>query len=244
MAKKIGWGQAAEIIGISDRQTSGRAYSARSIAIAPAISLKRRRRLQDAFWAITQVGLALKDLGIQMILAYSPQRAGRSERNFGTWQRRQPQELWLRGITTVEAANAFLPPGIRRRIQPALSCSGDAAWQRLLALPPRGSGHRFLPASDAHVGWRQHRSAGRVLAADRAGWLAGILTACRVIVHEHLLRVSYGPHLIGRYNAQGCPLLDRVLRRRTAAEKPVRGKRKLGFPLRLEIPQQCRDSHF
>ena len=43
-----------------------------------------------------------------MIPAYSPQARGRSERNFGTWQGRLPQELRLQGITTREAANAFL----------------------------------------------------------------------------------------------------------------------------------------
>src|SRR5581483_3009862 len=42
---------------------------------------------------LTQVGRALRDVGIQMIPAYSPQARGRSERNFGTWQGRLPQEL-------------------------------------------------------------------------------------------------------------------------------------------------------
>jgi len=43
--------------------------------------------------------------------ALQPQARGRSERNFGTWQGRLPQELrlgGLRGITTVEEANRFL----------------------------------------------------------------------------------------------------------------------------------------
>ena len=40
---------------------------------------------------------ALRELGIQMIPAYSPQARGRGERNFGTWQGRLPQELRLRG---------------------------------------------------------------------------------------------------------------------------------------------------
>src|SRR5438105_3021230 len=35
---------------------------------------------------LTQVGRALKELGIDMIPAYSPQARGRSERRFGTWQ--------------------------------------------------------------------------------------------------------------------------------------------------------------
>jgi hypothetical protein len=54
----------------------------------------------------TQVGRALKELGLQMIPAYSPQARGRSERSF--WQGRLPQELRLAGIETVEAANRFL----------------------------------------------------------------------------------------------------------------------------------------
>src|ERR1700686_736420 len=57
---------------------------------------------------LTQVGRAMKELGVRMIPAYSPQARGRSERSFATWQGRLPQELRLAGITTVEGANAFL----------------------------------------------------------------------------------------------------------------------------------------
>src|SRR5258708_10184887 len=56
----------------------------------------------------TQVGRALRELGVQMIPAYSPQARGRSERSFGTWQGQLPQELRIAGITTREDANAFL----------------------------------------------------------------------------------------------------------------------------------------
>jgi hypothetical protein len=56
----------------------------------------------------TQVGRAMKELGVHMIPAYSPQARGRSERNFSTWQGRLPQELRLRGIRTLEGANDFL----------------------------------------------------------------------------------------------------------------------------------------
>ena len=44
---------------------------------------------------LTQVGRALRELGVQMIPAYSPQARGRWERNFATWQGRLPQELRL-----------------------------------------------------------------------------------------------------------------------------------------------------
>jgi transposase len=57
---------------------------------------------------LTQVGRALKELGVQMIPAYSPQARGRSERSFGTWQGRLPQELRLAGITQMDEANRFL----------------------------------------------------------------------------------------------------------------------------------------
>ena len=57
---------------------------------------------------LTQVGRALRELGVRMIPAYSPQARGRSERSFATWQGGLPQELRLRGIRTVEAPNAFL----------------------------------------------------------------------------------------------------------------------------------------
>src|SRR6202043_2474826 len=54
---------------------------------------------------LTQVGRALKELSITMIPAYSPQARGRSERGFGTWQGRLPQELRLAGITKLATAN-------------------------------------------------------------------------------------------------------------------------------------------
>lgn len=56
----------------------------------------------------TQVGRALRQLGIEMIPAYSPEARGRSERMFGTLQKRLPQELRLAKITDREQANIFL----------------------------------------------------------------------------------------------------------------------------------------
>jgi len=57
---------------------------------------------------LTQVGRALKQLGIGHIPAYSPEARGRCERTFRTLQDRLPKELALAGMTTVEAANRFL----------------------------------------------------------------------------------------------------------------------------------------
>lgn len=58
--------------------------------------------------APTQVGRALKELGIEHIAAYSPQARGRCERAFRTLQDRLVNELRLAGITEVDAANRFI----------------------------------------------------------------------------------------------------------------------------------------
>ena len=57
---------------------------------------------------LTQFGRAMKQLGIDMIPAYSPEARGRSERAFGTHQGRLPQELALAGITSMAQANRYL----------------------------------------------------------------------------------------------------------------------------------------
>jgi hypothetical protein len=51
---------------------------------------------------------ALKELGVEVIHANSPQAKGRIERLFGTLQDRLVKEMRLRGIRTIEEANAFL----------------------------------------------------------------------------------------------------------------------------------------
>ena len=57
----------------------------------------------------THFGRILRELGIGFIPAGSPQAKGRIERLWQTLQDRLVSELRLRGIATLEAANAFLP---------------------------------------------------------------------------------------------------------------------------------------
>ena len=57
---------------------------------------------------LTQFGRAMKQLGIDMIAAYSPEARGRSERAFATHQGRLPKELALAGITDMAAANRYV----------------------------------------------------------------------------------------------------------------------------------------
>jgi transposase InsO family protein len=57
---------------------------------------------------LTQVGRALKQLGIEHIPSYSPEARGRMERLFGTLQSRLPPLLRLEGITSIADANRWL----------------------------------------------------------------------------------------------------------------------------------------
>ena len=57
---------------------------------------------------VTQFGRAMKSLGVKIICAHSPQAKGRVERVNRTFQDRLVKELKLRGIVTIEKANAYL----------------------------------------------------------------------------------------------------------------------------------------
>lgn len=57
---------------------------------------------------LTQFGRAMRQLGIEMIPAYSPEARGRSERAFRTHQERLVKELALAGITDMKQANVYI----------------------------------------------------------------------------------------------------------------------------------------
>lgn len=204
---------------------------------------------------LTQVGRALKELGTQLIPAYSPQARGRSERSFGTWQGRLPQELRLRGIGSLEAANRFL-----REIY-------IAEFNRRFTAPAAERGTAFVAAPKRHlerIFSVQHERlvqrdntvtlGNQVFQLEKTRWRS-TLAGCRVTVYQHLdgsLSIGYGPHLVGRYPAEGSSKI-------AAASKKAKGcgkdallenveKSKLRtfprFPQRLEIPPTTRDSHF
>jgi hypothetical protein len=56
----------------------------------------------------TQFGRAMAELGVELILAHSPQAKGRVERRNGLLQDRLVKEMRLRGIGSIGAANAYL----------------------------------------------------------------------------------------------------------------------------------------
>jgi len=194
---------------------------------------------------VTQVGRALRELGIQMIPAYSPQARGRSERNFATWQGRLPQELRLHGITTLEAANRFLREHyiaeFNRRFQVPASQRGTAFTRcarrdldRVFSVQYERTVNRDNTVTLQHL----------VLQIEPVGWRA-TLAGCNVRVHQHpdrSLSISYGPHRLGRYTCQGELMLPAGA---GTVEKAPAGKvPKPTFPAGLEIPPTTRDSHF
>ena len=159
---------------------------------------------------LTQVGRALKELGIQMIPAYSPQARGRGERRLGTWQGRLPQELRLAAITTLEEANRFL----RERYV--------AEMNGRCAVPAGQPGHAFVPVrghdlerifsvqTERRVDHDNTVAIGeRVWQIERTRW-RGTLAGCRVTICEHLdgqVSIVYGAaHGVERYTPQGVPL--------------------------------------
>lgn len=89
----------------------------------------------------TQVGRALSHLGIEHIAAYSPEARGRSERMFATLQGRLPKDLRLAGITTVEAANAWL------------KAHYIAEHNAAFAVQAEQEGTAFV--ADVHEAWRE-----------------------------------------------------------------------------------------
>ncbi len=75
-----------------------------TVAARPGETEQQRREADR----LTQLGRALRELGIGSILAYSPQAKGRIERSFLTAQDRLVKHLRLAKISTLKDANTFL----------------------------------------------------------------------------------------------------------------------------------------
>jgi transposase len=155
---------------------------------------------------LTQIGRALKELGIQMIPAYSPQARGRMERSYGTWQGRLPQELRLAGITTLEQANRFL----RQHYIATFNCQ--------FQVKPAQPGTAFRKCARRDLDWIFTIQTERVVDQDNTVAIKNRwwqIEKCRwryslsgqtVTIHEHLdetISIRYGPHLVGHFPTPG-----------------------------------------
>src|SRR6185436_4214555 len=145
-----------------------------------------------------------------------------------TWQGRLPQELRLKQITTLEAANDFLRQ------------SYIAEFNRKFARPAAQKGTAFVPLRRQdldRVFSIQHE---RVVNKDNTvRWenlvlqieptrLRSTMADLDVIVYQHLdgtLSIGYGPHTVGRYNVCGEPIAPPRRPTREGHRLPFRPKR-------------------
>jgi transposase len=155
---------------------------------------------------LTQVGRALKELGVKLIPAYSPQARGRSERGFGTWQGRLPQELRVRGISILEEANRFLREEYCREFNQRFSVAASDHGTAFVPLRRKDLDlvfsvqHERVVARDNTISF-----ANKVWQLERSK-LRATLAGCRVTIHQHLddtMSITFGPHLVGRFQADG-----------------------------------------
>jgi transposase len=156
----------------------------------------------------TQVGRALQELGVKMIAAYSPQARGRSERNFGTWQGRLPQELRLHKISDVERANAFLREHYIGELNARFAVAAAQKGTALVRAQRKDLDWVFSVQHERTVNNDNTVALdNRVLQLNKTRW-RNTLAGQSVIVHEHLdgrVSIRYGPHVIAQYAPQELP---------------------------------------
>jgi hypothetical protein len=199
----------------------------------------------------TQVGRAMKELGVQMIAAYSPQARGRSERSFGTWQGRLPQELRLARKNTPAEANEFLN---ERYI---------AEFNKKFKVAAAEKGTAFRRCSRSDLDWVFTIQTERVVAKDNTvaiglrSWqidktrFKNTLAGSTVTIHEHLdgcISIRFGPHVIGSFYGDGTNRKEKTQERRGKGESLEAGENQTQVSTAshtpLEISLTARDSHF
>ena len=180
---------------------------------------------------VTEVGRALRELSIDPIPAYSPQARGRSERNFGTWQGRLPQELRIRNIRSVDEANHFLHSQYIEE------------FNRKFAVAAAQPGSAFVPVRHLNLDRIFSIHHERVVARDNTIQFANrvlqvpatrfrvTLAGCRVTVYEHLdgtLSIGYGPHTVAHFSAAAKS--DPATKGAVETAASVENRKPRGFP--------------
>jgi hypothetical protein len=162
---------------------------------------------------LTQFGRAMKQLGIDMIAAYSPEARGRSERAFGTHQGRLPQELALAGITNMTQANQYLAKVYR------------PAFNAEFAQPAMEQGSAFVPwigGSLEDILCEQHE---RTVSSDNCVRFEGMIlqipadrhrchyVKARVRVNRYAsgaIALFHGPRGLAYFTPQGKPIIEEL----------------------------------
>jgi hypothetical protein len=186
---------------------------------------------------LTVVGRILARLGIEHIPSYSPQARGRVERLNRTLQGRLINELRVAGITTLEAANAYLRDHYL------------ADYNQEFTRPPTDPATAFVPLGDTvDLDHLLAEDGERLVGRDNVVSFEGLAlqlakqpgrrscTGLRVLVRRHLTgehTVWRGPQCLGRYDATGrsldgprprAPRLPQVPYRARAASRPTNAR--------------------
>ncbi len=142
---------------------------------------------------------------------------------FETLQGRVPQELRLKGISTIGEANAYFRTTLRKKLNrifkktperkgSAFGQVGDIDIDKLFSLQ-----HERVVGNDNTVSY-----ANKKLQIEQSEFRISF-AKCRVTVYEHLdgrISIGYGPHIIGLYDREGNPLIKQ---RVTVVKNPLRG---------------------
>ena len=157
---------------------------------------------------LTQVGRALKQLGVEHIAAYSPQARGRSERMFETLQDRLVKELKLAGITTIEDANAFIRDAYLPEHNARFAVAPAAPGSAFTPIPGVDLDEILCVQEERQVG-NDNCVAFRTLKLQiPESPMRPHFVKARVRVHlypDGSHAVFHGPRCIGRYDAKGAP---------------------------------------
>lgn len=161
---------------------------------------------------LTEVGRALRQLGIEHIAAYSPEARGRSERAFQTHQGRLPQELARAGIKDMGSANQYLEQIYR------------AGHNREFGVGSILAGSAYVPfisGSLPDILCEQHE---RTVGNDNCVAFEGLTlqipvdefryhyVRTRVRVHRYVdatLALFHGPRKLATYDAKGLPTANK-----------------------------------
>jgi hypothetical protein len=159
----------------------------------------------------TQFGRAMEQLGVELILAHSPQAKGRVERQNGVLQDRLVKALRLAGLNDLAAANAYLRktylPEHNRKFRVPAASEADA--------------HRAAPRNlDAVLSWEEERVVQRDWTVAHAG-------RKYQVDRQHEAKSLAGKRVVVRRRRDGRVELERhgeALKWREVTNRPERAK--------------------
>lgn len=152
---------------------------------------------------LTQIGRAVRELGIHPIPGYSPQARGRSERLNRTLQGRIPQELRSRAIKTIDKANKYLKTEYLKEHNRRFARKPEKKGSAFISVPKTIDLNKiFCFKHERTVNNDNTISFNNRILQIGPSELRVSFAKCKVMVYEHLdgsISVGYGPHMVGYY---------------------------------------------